>query len=148
MTYKPGITKGVFVEALNLEGIEEQSSTFTVRGNTYTAREPSEEAVKLLRSRQLRGARMVDGRLTRDNLEAAGEIQSYFVSLCTSNGDGKPVPQTDILKWPAQTVKRVSDWLTQFITEPEETEESLQKEIDKLQERLEKVRSRKAYPKD
>lgn len=119
-----------------------REKTFTgPGGKTYTLREPSEAAAIAFRAHQLRGARVVDGKVNAD-IERVQEGQSLLVSMCVFDEAGKPLGAAAVRAWPARLVKTLFTLAVEWgdLNEQTETEEALQKQAESIQEKLTRLR--------
>lgn len=123
----------------------------------YWLHEASEGDAAKFTSARAKTARMVNGKVV--GVEGGGEIPSLLVSLCLyradSNGemprlkDGSPdvsrrIPQSVILSWKPRMVQRLFE-RAKTISElgEQETEESLLKQVEEINERLKELRAEK-----
>ncbi len=123
------------------EELVKRSVKFQVDGKTYTLSEASESANIRFRTSQMRNARLVDGKLSAD-VERMIESQALLVSLCTVGEDGKTVQPGLVQGWPSRLVKQLFRWVQDNSDlEEKDTAESLEKKIEKDQQRLDQLRN-------
>jgi hypothetical protein len=126
-------------------------------GKTYVLREADGEAARQYRNAAIRAARMTDGEVT--GIDGAADVEPLLVSLClyyandagtiTLAPNGLPdkrtlVPLGVIKSWTAAQQKSLFDRAVEIsgLRDEQETVESLEKQIGKLQKQLTKLRAK------
>lgn len=112
------------------------------RDKKYKLYEATEDAARQYNNSQTKCTEFSEGGVSGIKGPLA-DSRSLLLSLCLFNvneqGDkGSPVPLKFILSWPARVVKPLFEKLKEIsgIDEDEESEDSLKKEIEKLQVKL------------
>lgn len=139
---------------LDFDGLEPIEVPFKLFGRDYILREPSEDAAAKFRNANLKGLRMQDGKVS--GAEGLADSQKLLLSQCLYyadkdgnlplDKDGDPDPRFLVAvqrvgKWPARVAKPIFERAKELGKLAEdETEESLVKQIAKLQEQLARKR--------
>jgi hypothetical protein len=128
-------------EELNLDELLVREVEVVKDKKRYVLKAPSEGANIRVRNSQMRGARLVDGKLTMD-AERLADSQSLLVSLCLFDEGGRPVPLSVIQSWPALYVKAIFDKAKELGgMDEEESAEALERRLAETQRRLDALRN-------
>lgn len=127
-------------ETLDFNDLSLVEIPVNIDGASYVLREASEDAARQYQNAITRCTQLQDGKVSGISGPLA-DTQSMLVSLCLFSADGKRVPETKVRQWPARVVSRLFD-KAKDISElgGDDTEESLQKEADAIQEKLKNLR--------
>ena len=119
----------------------------------YVLREPTADTTVKYRNHKARHlAFLPGGKLAR--IENPGDIEPMLVSWClfqtnddgsvkiASSGSPVTVAESTIRKWPSPIIRKMFDWIKEVgqLDEPDDTEESLTTQIDKLTRKREELR--------
>jgi hypothetical protein len=101
----------------------------------FLLKEADEDAARIWRSAQMKNARVADGKLQANISIYDG--QSLLVSMCLFDRGGEAVSINVIRKWPTRIVKKLYMWIRENSDlEEKEDASTLQKERDKIDEKL------------
>lgn len=120
---------------------------FFVKDKEYCVREASAALAADYRNQSMRAARFVDGKMA--GIEGAANADLHLVSMSVDEvmGEGryKQANPAEVKRWPNHVFKWVLKTVRELsqLDDEEDTEESLEKQIDALEARLEEKRASK-----
>jgi hypothetical protein len=122
----------------NLDPIEIK---VTVGNKTYFLKEASGDAACKFDNARSATYEYNEGKLTK--VHNPGDLEPLLVSLCLFDGDGNPVPEADIRKWPARIQSKLYDKAREIsLIDVPITETELVGQITKLQKQLTVLRKK------
>ena len=133
--------------------LQPKRATAKIGGRMHIVKEANGGVAKQYKNACMRGTKMDDGKIV--GMEGLADAEYLLVSLCTFSvdtlGDGskleRPVPQKIVESWPNHISSKLYTWIKEHSHLHEaETEEQLTREIEKLQERLSKLKKHGPFP--
>lgn len=116
-------------ELPNFDSILSKEEGFRYAGNDYTLKQPSGATKIKFLKRTMRGARMVDGKLCRDQVEDIAGLPLYLLSMCLFDSKGNALSEAVIGEWPNQVIdplfEKAKEWCD--LNKKEEDEEASKK---------------------
>ena len=98
----------------NPDDLAPQAFAFRYLGKDYILHEPTEQDKINVRSHQLKGATLTDGKLIAQ-VDKMAETQSLLLSMCIRDGEkNQLVPVNAIRRWPPKLVRKLHDRLTEI----------------------------------
>ena len=133
--------------------LQPKRATAKIGGRKHVVKEANGGIAKQYKNACMRGTKMDDGKIV--GMEGLADAEYLLVSLCTFSvdtlGNGelleRPVPQKIVESWPNHISSKLYTWIKEHSHLHEaENEEQLTREIEKLQERLVKLRKHGPFP--
>lgn len=123
------------------EDIGLQEIKYTIAKANYILKEADGDVVRQYRNATFRGVTLGDsGKPQR--IDAAGDVETFLVSLCLYNGDGKTVPLHTVRSWPSRISKALFEKAKDISDLGEEdTMEDLLKQQEDIKKRIEEFDS-------
>ena len=119
-----------------------------VGGVEYVLRETSGDAAVKYDNARLNGYEYQDGKLVR--VRGIANLEPLLVSLCLFDGIGNNVPEGKVRSWPARVQGALYARAREIsgMNESSQSQESLEKQIEALQQQLAQVKANEARPKN
>ena len=133
--------------------LQPKRATAKIGGRRHVVKEANGGVAKQYKNACMRGTKMDDGKIV--GMEGLADAEYLLVSLCTFSvdtlGDGsqleRPVPQKVVESWPNHISSKLYTWIKEHSHLHEaENEDQLVREIEKLQERLSKLKKHGPFP--
>lgn len=138
-------------EGLNFDSLDLIQVPVSIGGEKYTLCEADEAAGAAYRNARVRGAKLEEGGDVTSLPSDIGGLQALLVCrclyYCKEDGNlGALVPQSTVRKWPSRIVRPLFDKVMEIseLEEEEDTTESLEKQIARLEKRLMRLRENRA----
>lgn len=142
-------------DSLKFEDLSLIEVDVTIKDEKYILREADEDTAVAYRNASVAGITLDDGKVTSLPMNIAG-LQALLVSRCLFklNTDGtpsnRPVSRGIIIKWPARVVRDIFEKAKEIseLGEEPDTPETLQSQIDDLQDKLDKANAEEEIAKN
>jgi hypothetical protein len=128
---------------LNFDSLTLIEVPVKIQGKTYTLREANGDAAVAYRNASLRGMTLEDGKVKK--LDGIASVEPLLVSMCLffidDDGVEKNVDELTVRSWPGRVVKAIFNKAKEIseLDEEEDTVESLDKQIEALEKKKEKL---------
>lgn len=135
---------------LNLDDITPVEIPFKWKEVNYVLREASGDAAVRYRNMILKSARLGQGG-TPTSVDGMVDCEPFLISRCLfevcDKGMTVPVPEKTIRSWPNRVQKRLFEKVLEISDlDVDDTEESLQADRDRIDQRLQEIRSKNGKP--